>query len=120
MITCAECIERLKPDDPRIPSGRYHHSSCDYFCDKPSYYRDIERIGAEKSIPYGSSELLFLNDVDREDYERRFPKPQEQVIIHRHSNMGKQEFAELQNLKGQVKYLLAKEEAKSRKGYKYT
>ena len=42
MITCRECFERLYPEDPRIPIGRYHHSTCDYFCNKPSYYRELE------------------------------------------------------------------------------
>lgn len=41
MITCRECIERLKPDDPRVKSGRYHLCGCDY-CNKPSYFRELE------------------------------------------------------------------------------
>ena len=44
MITCKECKERLYPDDPSTPSGFYRHSGCDYFCDKPSYYRELEQI----------------------------------------------------------------------------
>ena len=43
MITCCECIKSLRPDDPRVPTGRYHHSTCDYFCDKPDCDREIER-----------------------------------------------------------------------------
>ncbi len=43
MITCQECLEKMKPDDPRVPTGRYHHSSCDYFCNKPTYYKEIEK-----------------------------------------------------------------------------
>ena len=43
MITCEECIERMRPDDPRVKSGRYHLSGCDY-CDKPDYYRGIGNI----------------------------------------------------------------------------
>jgi len=45
MITCIECIERFKSwgDDPRVKSGRYHKSSCDY-CNKPQYYIDLEQI----------------------------------------------------------------------------
>ncbi len=44
MITCNECRERLYPEDPSIPTGRYGHSSCDYFCDKSSNYRELETI----------------------------------------------------------------------------
>ena len=41
MITCRECIGRLKPDDPRKRSGKYRLCGCDY-CNKPSYYRELE------------------------------------------------------------------------------
>jgi len=78
----------MKPDDPRVRSGKYMMCGCDY-CNKPSYYRELET-----------------------------PKPQVQEVIHRHSDMSKKEFAELQRLGGQVKYLLAK--AESSEGYKYT
>jgi len=80
MITCAECIDSLKPDDPRVRSGKYHLCGCDY-CNKPSYCRDLE--------------LKLL-------------EPQEQVIIHRHSNMGKQEYDMLQQTSRQVKHLQTK------------
>lgn len=81
MITCEECVRRLYPDDPRVPTGRYHHSTCDYFCNKPTYYRELEK-----------------------------PQPQPQVIehIHRTSSMDKQEFDLLQQTSSQVKYLLNK------------
>jgi len=48
LITCNECIERLKSwgDDPRVKSGRYCLSGCDY-CDKPTYYRELETIKSE-------------------------------------------------------------------------
>lgn len=46
MITCAECIEKLKPDDPRIRSGKYMRCGCDY-CDKPTYFRELESIRSE-------------------------------------------------------------------------
>ena len=48
MITCNECIERFKSwgDDPRVKSGRYHLSSCDY-CDKSNYYRELETMKSE-------------------------------------------------------------------------
>ncbi len=81
MITCAECIERMKPDDPHVRSGKYHMCGCDY-CNKPSYYRELES-----------------------------QSPPEQVIIHRHSNMGKQEYDMLQQTSGQVKYLQTKVDA---------
>jgi len=41
MITCRQCIDEFKPDDPRIKSGSYHLSGCDY-CNKPLYFRNIE------------------------------------------------------------------------------
>ena len=47
MISCKECKERLYPSDPSIPVGIYHHSDCDYFCDKPQYFRDLEQIKSE-------------------------------------------------------------------------
>ena len=48
MISCNECIELLRKlgDDPRIKSGRYHLSGCDY-CNKPTYYRELEIIKSE-------------------------------------------------------------------------
>ena len=46
MITCAECIQRMKPDDPRIKSGRYNLCGCDY-CSKSTYYRELETIKSE-------------------------------------------------------------------------
>ena len=42
MISCSECMSRLYPDDPRVPVGKYHHSACDYYCDKPSYFRELD------------------------------------------------------------------------------
>jgi len=42
LITCEECRRRLLPDDPRVKSGRYRLSCCDY-CDKPDYYRELEK-----------------------------------------------------------------------------
>ena len=68
MITCSECIERLSPDNPRIPVGRYHQSGCDFYCNKPSYERNIEQ-------------------------EARSVVTE---VIHRHSDMGAKEFDLLQ------------------------
>ena len=50
MITCNECIERMKPDDPRVKSGRYHLCGCDY-CNKEPYFRELEQIVIPKEIP---------------------------------------------------------------------
>ena len=47
MISCKECKERLYPDDPSIPIGKYHHSTCVYFCNKPDYYQEIEQPKSE-------------------------------------------------------------------------
>ena len=41
MITCAECIKSLRPDDPRVKSGKYGMCGCDY-CDKPDDLRERE------------------------------------------------------------------------------
>ena len=49
MITCKECIESLRPDDPRVRSGRYMMCGCDY-CNKPTYYREIESANRETII----------------------------------------------------------------------
>ena len=75
MITCADCRQRLLPDDPRIRSGKYHLSGCDYYCNKPDYYREIE--------------------AEREP----------QIIEHRHSDMGKKEFDLLQQTALKVDWL---------------
>ena len=40
----------MKPDDPRVKSGRYRLCGCDY-CDKPQYNRDIEFPKPEPEIP---------------------------------------------------------------------
>ena len=77
MITCSECIKRLHPDDPRIPTGRYHQSTCDYYCSKPTYYRELEQ---EKP-------------------------PQVVEHIHRTSDMGKKEFDLLQQTARKLEYL---------------
>jgi len=84
MISCAECIERMKPDDPRAKAGRYHMCGCDY-CNKPTYYRELETKQVE---------------------------PQEQIITHRHSDIGKQEFDLLQEHERAIKFLMSKQARK--------
>ena len=76
MFTCAECTDRMKPDDPRMRSGRYHMCGCDY-CSKPTYYRELE---------------------DNK-------QPREQIVLHRHADMGKKEFDLLQQTAAEVKNL---------------
>ena len=51
MITCAECKKRLYPEDPSIRLGRYHMSTCEHYCNKPQYYRDMELPKLEPEIP---------------------------------------------------------------------
>ncbi len=46
MITCEECIQKMYPDDPRVKSGHYHLCDCDY-CDKLTYYRELEQSKSE-------------------------------------------------------------------------
>ena len=41
----------MYPDDPSIPTGRYHQSTCDYYCDKSTYYRELEHQPANPIIP---------------------------------------------------------------------
>ena len=50
MITCQECIERMKPNDPRVKSGRYYLCGCDY-CNKPHYFRELEQTKPKPEIP---------------------------------------------------------------------
>jgi len=50
LITCEECRDRMKPEDPRVPTGPYHHSTCDYFCSKPTYYRELEVVKADPPV----------------------------------------------------------------------
>ena len=51
MISCKECKERLYPEDPTIRVGKYHLSTCEHYCDKPSYYRELEeRLSTEVII----------------------------------------------------------------------
>ena len=85
MLTCRECKEMLYPEDPTIRQPRWIRgqiipygspSTCDGFCDKPTYYRELEQR-----------------------------EPQVIEHIHRTSNMDKKEFALLQQLSQQVKYL---------------
>ena len=68
MISCEQCIQRLKPDDPRIPQGRYHHSTCDYFCDKPQYYRDPKTQTVEHIVRHSdmsNKEYAELKEMKR-------------------------------------------------------
>lgn len=50
MISCAECREKLSPEDPRIPTGRYHHSTCDYYCNKTTYDRELEQASKVNEV----------------------------------------------------------------------
>ena len=56
MITCADCIRRLYPDDPRVKSGSYHLSGCDY-CNKPKYFRDTEQQKHTRIIEHRHSNM---------------------------------------------------------------
>lgn len=92
MITCAECLERCLPDDPRVPVGRYKQSGCDYYCSKPAYDRELEA---------------------------KCEQPREQVLVHRLSSMNKLENDILQQLSRQVKSLQAKVDGLTTKKKKY-
>lgn len=43
-MNCEKCIERFKPDDPRVKSGRYHLSSCDYCSKEYSLGDELEEL----------------------------------------------------------------------------
>uniref|UniRef100_A0A6M3L6L1 Uncharacterized protein n=1 Tax=viral metagenome TaxID=1070528 RepID=A0A6M3L6L1_9ZZZZ len=51
MITCGECRRNLYPEDPSIRLGKYHMSTCESYCNKPDYYRDLEQPKPEPEIP---------------------------------------------------------------------
>ena len=48
-MNCKECLERMRPDDPRIKSGRYHLSGCDYCAYYMSPEYRLEKL--EEEIP---------------------------------------------------------------------
>jgi len=66
MITCRECIESLKPDDPRVRSGRYGRCGCDY-CNKPSYYRELEE---EQPTEVTHRHINYNSSLDRKQWDR--------------------------------------------------
>ncbi len=78
MQSCNDCI-RTAVEDPRLPTGRYGHSNCDYFCDKSDYQRE---------------------------HEKPHDEVQQREVIHRTSNMGPKEFALLQDTAGKVAGLM--------------
>jgi len=69
-MNCHECVKSLYPDDPRVASGKYGYTGCDY-CDKPM----SDRLAAEprlvkpladdlavKQIPYLLEEINYLKN----------------------------------------------------------
>lgn len=44
MITCEACKEHLYPIDPSVPAGKYHYSTCDYYCGKSDHDREHEMV----------------------------------------------------------------------------
>ena len=65
MITCKECRERLYPDDPNIPTGKYRHSTCNYFCDKPTYFREAEQIKSEIQLDPKPHPIKIEREIDQ-------------------------------------------------------
>jgi len=96
VLSCSECKEHLYPEDPTIRTPRWINgkmiryaspSNCE-ICNKPTYYRELEKE----------------------------EKPQSQEVIHRHSDMSKEEFRRLDENTRSIKYLLGKiEELEKRK-----
>ena len=62
MITCAQCIQQLKPEDPRVRSGRYRLCSCDY-CSKPSYFRELEEVQKDMPAPRPIVNVTYKMDA---------------------------------------------------------
>ena len=58
MISCRECIEGLKPDNPQVRGGKYNLCGCDY-CDKPTYFRELEEKPTREKL-----EITHLKMVD--------------------------------------------------------
>ena len=58
VISCRECIENLKPDDPRVRSGRYGLCGCDY-CNKPTYYIELEEKRKEPTLRIPPEHKLY-------------------------------------------------------------
>ena len=75
-ITCRECKERIYPEDPTIRQPRWigrkiipygSPSSCDAFCDKPSYEREIEaRLDEPREVVHKH----FHSDLSKEHWDR--------------------------------------------------
>ncbi len=64
MISCADCIQRMKPDDPRVPVGLYHQSGCDSYCNKPTIERDLEQqTQVEELPPWGKNQWNTVNQL---------------------------------------------------------
>ena len=51
MLSCDECKRKLYPADPRIKTGPYRMSTCEHYCDKPQYFRDLELPKPEPEVP---------------------------------------------------------------------
>lgn len=81
MITCEECKKRLLPDNPEAPSGRYSHSTCDYFCDKEDYDRQIERaiMNIEKPEPDAPRSAIQQVQAELRHIRRELAKLQEKT-----------------------------------------
>ena len=60
MISCKECKERLFPHNPTIRLGKYRLSTCEHYCNKPQYYRELEQIKSE------IQPVFRLRPVDKE------------------------------------------------------
>ena len=78
MLTCRECIERLRPDDPRIPTGRYHQSSCDFYCNKPTYYREVEQPKEPQEVFH---RYIYEHEAKRDVRKQTTPTRQKGMTI---------------------------------------
>ena len=81
MLTCKECKERLYPDNPSIRVGKYHLSTCEHYCNKPTYFRELEQAKSEikpvfkprpvdKEIDQLKSDFIHLQNKLNEHIDR--------------------------------------------------
>jgi len=85
VISCKECKRRLYPEDPSLPVGPYHHSTCDYFCNKPTYYRELELTKVDVKQPTNKELLDKLHRIEvlMNDLENR---------LNRHIDFSKKKY----------------------------
>ena len=69
-MTCEECINRFASwgDNPRVKSGRYHLSGCDY-CNKPYSERELEQLKNNVELINATHEIPNILEVRQLKYQ---------------------------------------------------